>query len=610
MNCPTCHAKLLPVQGELFCLQCGQIVTPDHALTEQTGPAAPITEPILQRAVRDLRPDATFERAVQTPSPEPPNKPKPQFDGVAAVTQSKVQTTAPSPPPTAPPPLPTAPPPLPAALVSPSRPQAAAPSPPAPVALPSRPAVTGWHRQGLPAWVIGLVIGLSLLGAADGLARWYYHDRVYPGVKVADQALGGQSLRAVAGQLERSLSQDPIKLTINTTEYRLTPQQLGVSVDSDAVTKAVRASGRTKPLALLGVGETLVSQPLALEYRINDRVMDATVARLANENSHPAADAVPVIIGATPLILAEKAGQQVDQAKLKDSLLLALKRHQPVRLSTTRLVPALATSAYTIDIDDARTKLGLALSIKVRTRTVTPTPADLAGWLVFGDPGRGVRVDAGRIGAYLAAVPGTFDRAAAQQVIAAALAANQPLAYTATTRRNVAPTTVSSAAASPQATYTYCVAARGASDDQLAALARQSQAVLERPEGWALGGRIKLMAVPGGCNFTLWLAEDKAMSEFSTACNRQATCRSGNDVIMNLARWQAAPAEWKGTVEAYQTEMINHEVGHWLGFDHARCVADAPAAPVSQVTLTVAGCSPQWHPVPAELQGLKILPGF
>ncbi len=52
MKCPVCQAKLLPVDGEMFCLQCGQTLRApatggDNLRLEDT------VDPVLQRAIRD-----------------------------------------------------------------------------------------------------------------------------------------------------------------------------------------------------------------------------------------------------------------------------------------------------------------------------------------------------------------------------------------------------------------------------------------------------------------------------------------------------------------------------------------------------------------------------
>jgi hypothetical protein len=81
-------------------------------------------------------------------------------------------------------------------------------------------------------------------------------------------------------------------------------------------------------------------------------------------------------------------------------------------------------------------------------------------------------------------------------------------------------------------------------------------------------------------------------------------------LAISSGSWAAAPESWKGGLDSYRGELINHELGHWLGFEHASCTAKAAEPVLSAPTLVLPGCSPNWYAVPSEKQGIKILPGF
>ena len=95
------------------------------------------------------------------------------------------------------------------------------------------------------------------------------------------------------------------------------------------------------------------------------------------------------------------------------------------------------------------------------------------------------------------------------------------------------------------------------------------------------------------------------------ACEHQTTCRIHNDLAISSDSWAVAPSGWVGTVDSYRTELVNHVVGQWLGFDHPNCSALASQTPVlSAPSVTIPGCSPKWYAVPPELQDAKVLAGF
>jgi hypothetical protein len=79
--------------------------------------------------------------------------------------------------------------------------------------------------------------------------------------------------------------------------------------------------------------------------------------------------------------------------------------------------------------------------------------------------------------------------------------------------------------------------------------------------------------------------------------NGRLSCRNGADVVINAWRW-ANGAQSYEDIDLYRTYVINHEVGHALGFPHAGCPAPGGLAPVMlQQTIGLEGCSPNPWPV-------------
>lgn len=50
--------------------------------------------------------------------------------------------------------------------------------------------------------------------------------------------------------------------------------------------------------------------------------------------------------------------------------------------------------------------------------------------------------------------------------------------------------------------------------------------------------------------------------------------------MVNLRRWQLGSPEFEGPPDEYQAPIINHEVGHWLGYGHRTCPGTGRPAPV------------------------------
>ena len=162
-------------------------------------------------------------------------------------------------------------------------------------------------------------------------------------------------------------------------------------------------------------------------------------------------------------------------------------------------------------------------------------------------------------------------------------------------------------------TYTYCVASRGEVGD-LTEFANMVFSTLNDPRGWPRAGVIfqeNEGADPNtdlnACSMTLTLAAADQMTSFSTECSDEYSCRVGNDVIINIDRWNNATEGWLnagGTVERYRTMVINHEVGHRLGHldNELTCPAvNQPAPLMQQQSMDLLGCVPNEWPLDEEL---------
>lgn len=158
-------------------------------------------------------------------------------------------------------------------------------------------------------------------------------------------------------------------------------------------------------------------------------------------------------------------------------------------------------------------------------------------------------------------------------------------------------------------TYTYCVASRGEVGD-LTEFANTVFSTLNDPRGWPRAGAVFQEADgtdPNACSMTLTLAAADQMTSFSTECSDEYSCRVGNDVVINVDRWNNATEGWLnagGTVSRYRTMVINHEVGHRLGHldNELTCPAvNQPAPLMQQQSMDLLGCVPNEWPLDEEL---------
>lgn len=132
-------------------------------------------------------------------------------------------------------------------------------------------------------------------------------------------------------------------------------------------------------------------------------------------------------------------------------------------------------------------------------------------------------------------------------------------------------------------------------------------AVLADPRGWrALGFSFaEVDAHAPAADFDVWLtpAPDMArMFPYAHLAHMSVTDRrvAPPQVHLHASNWHAPPrvSGYAGHVLAYRRYLVNHEVGHVLGAEHAACPARGAPAPIMlQQTRGTGACVPSPHVV-------------
>jgi hypothetical protein len=164
------------------------------------------------------------------------------------------------------------------------------------------------------------------------------------------------------------------------------------------------------------------------------------------------------------------------------------------------------------------------------------------------------------------------------------------------------------AAAAATRTITYEVVTRGDVRADLGEFRATAAAVLGDARGWSLGGSVRFVRVSSGGQFTLVLASPSAVAAASSVCSPLYSCRVGRQVLINDRNWRETTPGWrsaKGSRAEYRRYVVNHEVGHFLGFGHVGCARSGARAPVMmQQSKGLQGCVPSGWPSRGERERL------
>ncbi|APU17072.1 putative DUF3152 family protein [Actinoalloteichus sp. GBA129-24] len=134
------------------------------------------------------------------------------------------------------------------------------------------------------------------------------------------------------------------------------------------------------------------------------------------------------------------------------------------------------------------------------------------------------------------------------------------------------------------------------------AFAEDVERTLGDERSWSNEGAMSFQRVDAEpVDFRVTLASPEFTDELCAplSTNGEVSCFNGTRSVINQNRWVSGVPHFDGDLESYRIYVINHEVGHALGFGHVNCPAPGALAPVmQQQTYGLQGCERNGWPFP------------
>lgn len=436
-----------------------------------------------------------------------------------------------------------------------------------------------------------------LFAVSNAITYLAYHDKTYPNTTVAGYSIGSVHKDSLEKRFrELALLPNDVRLETGSDSAKLPVSKLGVKPDYQSMRDEAMAARSWLPVANL-----LSSQTVMVALDIQYPAVQAALAPTLAGFQRPPADARIVRADSSFAVESEKAGREIDDKATQQRLITALRNGRAgVKVATKPVGAKIKAADLQSELSklNSQAKTTISLSYEGKRRQFNAT--DIAGWYTPDKASMALADSA--ILASVAKVGADFG-IGVQNINAAGAAVK-----TAVQNQKALDFAL---VATPKAvkTYTYCTAVRGVDGSLLAEMNTKLQSTFNDNRGWNIGGLVQFQPGTSGCDMTVWLAAADQMSSFGAICDAEWSCAVSPNVIINYDRWTGASAAWNsqgGSLQDYRSMVINHEVGHWLGFYHSYCGGPGQAAPVmQQQSIDLQGCTFNPWPNAAEQASLK-----
>ena len=443
-----------------------------------------------------------------------------------------------------------------------------------------------------------------------------YKDKVYPNSYIGSEKIGSFSAKQVENLVPKKITIKSILKDENKESeddksekpfnQEFKRDQLGLTINQSMTSEIL---GRKK--GYIPLVQVVTRQNYSLPVNIDDKKLNTELDKINAQLRTPPRDAEVIKQKDKFSVELEKNGKQINRKKVNDKLKVKTSTNiKPIELSFDVEKPKISTKDLEATRDQFNAKLDQKVTITNDGKVVEPKNETKLAWFVKGE--KGFELSKPMITAYLSSL---IDNSKLELTNGADLTnaiytqmneAKKPnSALAIKTKARVIPVKRSGGSSRH---YSYCVQAKAVDTANLASFSAKVAQTLADSRSWSGSGKVSFSQVQSGCSFTLWLSAADQLPSFSSGCSPQWSCRSGSNVIINIDRWNGATEAWNGAggnLNDYRSMVVNHEVGHFIGFGHAKCGGPGQPAPImQQQSISLQGCAFNPWPTANELAGV------
>jgi hypothetical protein len=433
-----------------------------------------------------------------------------------------------------------------------------------------------------------MVLNLGIFG--------YYHGKTLPHTVINGQQFGSTGFGQLGGKLAAAqVLPRTVTLSYKDKKTEVKTADLGFSLDNSKVEAYSRAHRSWLPVFNLFGRHTVPAY-----VSVKNSTFDPAFATLAQTYKQDPVDAHITLENNTFRLVSETDGYKLEADRVKLQLAAMLARGgDQLTLPTATVSPEIKKQKLETNLQDLQKQLKTSATFRYQSKSYKLTPADIAG--LYEPSGNTYTLSDAKIRAKITAIGAGFG-IKVQNLNEAVAATKDSISHGEAEDFNLVAVTITRA-------YTYCVQLKGVDGGQQAAFENKLKSTLADGRGWSLGGQVSFTQVSSGCNMHVWLTAADQMPSFGAICDTMWSCTVSPNVVINYDRWSNASPAWNaagGSLEDYRTMVINHEVGHWLGFGHKSCPGAGQPAPVmQQQSIDLQGCTFNSWPLPSETATLK-----